>query len=68
MKKRKYNSFEEIQNDLSRLKLEQRIALEEFKLVKHELSDDLHPKNWPAYIISAFKKHIGVFLLKKLFK
>lgn len=67
-KKYKYSSFSEIQADVQRYKLEREIALEELKLVQHEVVEDLHPKNWPLYILSSFKKYIGVYLLKKIFK
>lgn len=63
-----YNSFEEIEYDLQRLKLERQIGIEKLKEVKSEFADSFKPMSW---VISAakFAGKYGVFMLvKNLFK
>jgi len=46
MKKKSYNSLKEIQSELQVLQLQRDIQLEELKLTRHQLKDDLSPANW----------------------
>lgn len=63
-----YNSFEEIDYDLKRLKLERQIGLEQLKGVKSEFAESLKPMNWISSILKIAGKY-GIFvLLKKLFR
>ncbi len=62
-----YSSFEQIENDLKRLKLERDIAWEELKLVKNEYKEDLKPLNWVSSVIKLTSKYGLVVLLKKMF-
>lgn len=63
-----YNSFEEIEHDLKRFNLERQIALEELKLTKHKVKEDLKPLNWVQTAIDYAGKY-GLFLIiKRLLK
>lgn len=63
-----YSSFEEIEYDLKRLKLERQIGMEKLKEVKSEFADSFKPLNWVT-TIAKFAGKYGVFLLaKNLFK
>jgi len=64
---RTYNSFQQIENDLKRLKLERDIAWEELKLVKNEYKEDLRPLNWVSSVIKLTSKYGLVVLFKKMF-
>lgn len=59
-----YTSFNEIENDLKRLKLERDIAWEELKILKSEFKHDLRPYNW---IQTAFK-YLGKYGILMFFK
>lgn len=61
-----YQSFEDIEYDLKRLKLERQIIQEELKGVRNDLQDDLTPANWVQTVFSAFSK-FGLFMLMKKF-
>jgi len=63
---KQYQSFEDIENDLKRLSLERKIALEEIKLIKSEFQDDLKPSNWMQSVLKNAGKY-GLFLLAKRF-
>ncbi|GAA3783620.1 MULTISPECIES: DUF6327 family protein [Corallibacter] len=63
-----YQSFEDIEKDLTRLKLERNIALEEMKLLKSEFKDDLKPANWVSTIFNVAGKYGFYVLLKRFFK
>ncbi|RZT00048.1 hypothetical protein [Aquimarina brevivitae] len=63
-----YNSFEEIQYDLKRLNLERQIAIEELKLIKSEVNEELKPYNWIPSILGMLKKYGMMYLLKKIIK
>lgn len=63
-----YQSFEDIEYHLARLKLERKIALEEMKLLKIELVEDLRPPNWVNTIANVAGKYGLFFLLKRLLK
>lgn len=63
-----YNSFDDINFELTRLKLKRKIALEEMKLSGHNLQDSLTPNNWLAPIFKGLKNFGFMFLLKKIFR
>ncbi len=63
-----YHSFEQIDKDLQRLKLQRDIALEEIKGVKYQLQNDLQPANWISTLASAVKKYGILYLIRRLFK
>lgn len=63
-----YNSIEEIDYDLKRLKLERQIGLEELKGIKGEFAESFKPINWVNTVLKIAAKY-GIFvLLKKLFR
>ena len=63
-----YSSFEEIDLNLKRLKLERQIGLEEMRGIKGDLSNDLKPMNWVTTAASFAGKY-GIFMvLKKMFR
>ena len=68
MKKKNYNSLEEISNELQLLSLKREIHLEELKLTKHQLKEDLSPANWINTGIKAIKKYGILMLLRKIIK
>lgn len=61
-----YKSFDEIDYELSRLKLEQQIAWEEIKGVKNDFQEDMKPLNWVNTAVKLAGKY-GVILLMKKF-
>ena len=64
-----YTTFEEVDNDLKRYKLERDIAWEEFKLTKSELKEDLQPLNWLSTALKLTGKYSFIALIRKwLFK
>lgn len=63
-----YKSFDEIEYDLTRLKLEQQIAWEEIKGVKNEFKQDIQPLNWVSTGMKVAGKYGAFVLLKKLMK
>ena len=63
-----YKSFDDIEYDLNRLKLEREIALEELKGIKHQFQEDLKPLNWVSTGLKFAGKY-GIFvLIKNLFR
>ena len=64
---KKYTSFEEIEEDLVRLKLERDIAWEELKLIKNEYKDDFKPLNWVSSVLKFASKYGVMVILKRLF-
>lgn len=64
----RYNSFEEIENDLKRLDLERKIAKEEMIGLKYEFQERMSPYYWLVTLLNAVKKYGIFFLLKKLLK
>ncbi|TDU39567.1 hypothetical protein BXY82_1594 [Gelidibacter sediminis] len=63
-----YQSFDEIEYDLNKLKLERQIAWEELKGVKHQFQEDIQPLNWVSSGLKFAGKY-GIFvILKKLFR
>ena len=65
---KEYNSFDEINNDLKRLKLERQIALEELKLTQNQVKHDLAPLNWLDTVLKVFYKYGFSIVLNRLFK
>lgn len=61
-----YKSFDEIDYDLKRLKLERQIAWEEIKGVKNDFQEDMRPLNWINTGLKAAGKYGLLVLLKKL--
>lgn len=68
MKKKSYNSLKEIQSELQVLQLQRDIQLEELKLTRHQLKDDLSPANWISTIFNGVKKYGVLMLLRKFMK
>lgn len=63
-----YKSFDEIDYNLNRLKLERQIAWEELKGVKNDFQDDMKPLNWVNTGLKVAGKYGVLVLLKKLIK
>lgn len=63
-----YQTFESIEKDLTRLKLERSIALEEMRLLKNEFKQDLKPANWVSTAFNVAGKYGAYRLLKRFFK
>lgn len=63
-----YQSFEEIDEDLKRLNLKRQIAVEELKLTKNQIGEDLAPLNWVDTFIKLFYKYGIWILIKRLFR
>jgi hypothetical protein len=64
-----YTTFEEVDKDLKRYKLERDIAWEEFKLTKSEFKEDLQPLNWLSTALKLTGKYSFIALIRKwLFK
>ncbi|MEO8774395.1 MAG: hypothetical protein ABI371_08740 [Gelidibacter sp.] len=63
-----YKSFDEIDYDLNRLKLERQIAWEEIKGVKNDFQEEMKPLNWVNTGMKVAGKYGVIVLLKKLIK
>lgn len=64
-----YTTFEDIDNDLKRFKLERDIAWEELKLIKAEYREDIQPLNWVSTALKLTGKYSFIALIKNwLFK
>lgn len=61
---RVYENAEQIADDLELLKLRRDISIEELKLVKQELKDDLSISNWMQTLIKTLGK-LGLYRLAK---
>ncbi|WP_405291862.1 DUF6327 family protein [Algibacter sp. Ld11] len=68
MKKKNYNSLEEINTELHLLSIQREIHLEELKLTKHQLKEDLTPANWINTALKGIKKYGVLMLLRKMIK
>lgn len=63
-----YKSFDEIDYELNKLKLERQIAWEEIKGVKYEFQEDMKPLNWVSTAVKLAGRY-GIFvLLKKIIR
>ncbi|GAA4271989.1 DUF6327 family protein [Aquimarina gracilis] len=63
-----YTSFKEIEQDLRKLNLQRKIALEEMKLLKFELKEDLQPYQWVSTLLSAIKKYGIFYMIRRIFR
>ncbi|MBQ4820541.1 DUF6327 family protein [Aquimarina sp. MMG016] len=63
-----YTTFKEIEQDLRKLNLQRKISMEEIKLLKYELKEDLQPYQWVSTALSAIKKYGIFYLIRRLFK
>jgi len=63
-----YQSFEEIDEDLKRHNLKRQIAIEELKLTKNQLGEDLALLNWLDTFFKLFYKYGLLILIKRLFR
>lgn len=68
MKPKQYNSLEDIKLDLLTLNLQRKIHMEELKLTRHQLREDLSPMNWIGTLLKGVKKYGALMILKKIFK
>lgn len=68
MERKNYTSLEEIKLDLQRLNLERKIQMEELKLTRHQIKEDLSPVNWIGTLLKGAKKFGFMLLLKKLIR
>ncbi|GGX33532.1 DUF6327 family protein [Aquimarina muelleri] len=66
--KKVYRSFKEIEQDLRTFNLQRQIAMEEMKLLKIELKEDLQPYQWLSTALSTIKKYGVLYLIRRLFK
>ena len=63
-----YNSINDINQDLKRLKLERQIALEEMKGLKYELKKDFGAYHWLGTALSAIGQYGILYFIRKLFR
>ena len=63
-----YESFEEIDLDHRTLKLERQIAIEELKLSRNQIQEDLEPLNWIESLLKLLLKHGFSVLIVRLFR
>ena len=61
-----YSNFQDIENDLKRLRLERDIAWEELKLMKSEYKEDLKPMNWVGTALKLTGKYGLIALIRRL--
>ena len=63
-----YQSFEAVEADLKRLRLERRIALEEINLSKNKFKEQFKQKTWLNLMVDAAEKYGFYVLLKRFLK
>lgn len=63
-----YTDFNEIEKDLKKLKLQNKIAKEELKIVKYEIEEFLKPLNWVTTILKSVGKYGLLVVIKKVFR
>ncbi len=68
MKKTHFNSMKEIAFELQTLNLQRKIKMEEMKLLKHQVKQDLHPLNWMGTVFGLVKKYGVVYMIRKIIK
>ena len=68
MKKTHFNSMLEISMELRTLNLKRKIKMEEMKLLKHQVKQDLHPLHWMGTIFGLIKKYGVVYMIRKILK
>ena len=66
MMKSMYNNNDEIKKELKRLRLQRDISIEELKIIKHQLKDDLSFPNWIETALKALSKYGVYSLVKKI--
>ncbi|MDO6761137.1 hypothetical protein Q4566_13075 [Tamlana sp. 2_MG-2023] len=63
-----YKDTESLERDLKILDLERKIALEEFKTLKHDYTESLNPVNWiPTSLRWLVTNYSTKYLVKKIF-
>lgn len=66
---KQYRSFKEIEDELKILSLRREIALQEFKISKSKLSQNINPLEWINPDLLKTTGKLGMlYLLKKFFK
>ncbi len=68
MKQKEFNSLEDIKLELLTLSLQRKIQMEELKLTKNQLKEELKPINWIGTLLSGVKKYGVLLLLKKIIR
>ena len=68
MKRKEFNSLEDIKLELLTLNLQRKIQMEELKLTKNQLKETLKPMNWIGMLFHGVKKYGILMLLKKLIR
>lgn len=63
-----YKTFDEIDYELKKLKLERQIAWEKMKGIKNDFQEDMKPLNWVSTGIKLAGKYGAFVILKKLIK
>jgi len=63
-----YKSFEDIDKELKRLRLERDIAWEEVKLNKNKLIEDIQPPQWINSGFRLVSKYVFWLLFKRFLK
>jgi hypothetical protein len=68
MKRKEFNSLEDIKLELLTLSLQRKIQMEELKLTKNQFKETLKPMNWITTLFHGVKKYGILMLLKKLIR
>lgn len=68
MEKKNYDSLQEIKLELQMLNLQRKIQMEELKLTRHQIKEDLSPINWIGTLLKGVKKYGMLMLLKKIIR
>lgn len=68
MKRKEFNSLEDIKLELLTLNLQRKIQMEELKLTKNQFKETLKPMNWIGMLLRGIKKYGILLLLKKLIR
>lgn len=63
-----FKSFDEIDYELTKLKLERQIAWEEIKGLKNDFKEDMKPLNWVGTGLKYAGKYGVLVLLRKLIR
>ncbi|MDY0780125.1 hypothetical protein [Tenacibaculum sp. IB213877] len=63
-----YNNNKEIKEELHRLKLERDISIEELKIIKHQIKDDLSLPNWFQTAVKTAGRYGLYNMVKKIIK
>ncbi|MFS4446502.1 DUF6327 family protein [Maribacter sp. 2307UL18-2] len=68
MNQKQYSSLDQIKLDLLTLNLQRKIQMEELKLTRHQIKEDLSPINWIGTLLKGVKKYGVLMLLKKIIR